>query len=263
MSNEEFFKKHGISNKDELEKLPFVFRDASTHYYHKNTDKVYSYNYLHDYWYISSYSEKLRLQHVNPKEYQDKQNRADIERKQEEEAYEKFCSQYSTIEDIIEKHKENDRVIITQNFLGDIIDNKLNEVTIMKNMGFFLKRYTEFHKLSVYNDETTIYTYPEDNLRESVIVWDFQSPDNRDIFVRMNDYVTKLDLKTVLVVGNGITGYTDIEFIDEDGKQITGIQYKKLFAYQTKKVLNNYTLVIPNGEYSDFIVCAGIICPSN
>lgn len=48
-----------------FEKINVNFKDSSYHYYNTKKNKVFSYNYLYDYWYTSVYSELLELLYIN------------------------------------------------------------------------------------------------------------------------------------------------------------------------------------------------------
>lgn len=144
---------------NELDKIPFKFRDGSIHYYHPNSDKVYSYlNSNNPYWYISPYSNEIKFRYTDPDGYRKYEQNKQRIHNEKEIKLQKIKNKYLSYDKLIQKHKitfNNEHILnLSKDFVDDVITNFLYEIKI----GCYYANSLEFYE-----------TYPSDRVSDDLI----------------------------------------------------------------------------------------------
>lgn len=244
---------------DDLEEIPFRFRDGSTHFYHPKSDKIYSFNNFKEIWYNSSFANEIKFRYLEPEKYKQKQKEEQEKYDEEQIKYEEYVCQFKTTNKLLKEYS-NDKfeILITKNFINDIIKNKLYDVLINNIMTLDAQYY--YYKEHDYKenglsiqDHMTIIDSANHSIRNCDIIYNIKSINN-DLKVHLSGDTLKVNQNEdlILLTGTGLTAYSNIEFSEN-------IKYNGLsFAQELKNKLYNYKLIYPYDNKS-IITHDGII----
>ena len=115
-------------NEDDLEEIPFRFRDGQVHYYHRETDKVYSKSLFRSTcgtWSTSGYTNEIKFRYCHPEEYKKQQEELAKEAREEDNRRDEFMKRYKSIDEVLVQHvHQNGYLKLTNGLIKDIIENK-------------------------------------------------------------------------------------------------------------------------------------------
>jgi len=269
MNEEIFFKKYNIKSFDSLEELPFKFRDASKHFYHKTTDRVYSKNIFDYTWYVSEFAESLKFRHTQPEAYAKK-----IEEDNKKYALEKkkefdFQAQFLSVDEIVTKYKdESGNVILTSQFINEIIANhRYNPCVAVvsrhrKRVGMVVldamdrARNPDYKKKEELSDHTTVHIHPPTRLVDFDFCWDFEYEGEGDLYLDLNGREFRVGSDLILTTGTGIRAFTNIIFVLKENNRFVplkgNVKFKGIVAADLKDRLRN-SRVICRTEYGTLL----------
>jgi hypothetical protein len=172
---------------DDLEDTEIKFRDASKHYYHPDTNQIYSYQFLgNTKWYTCQWADSIKLQYTDPEKYE-YQQKISIEYatkmyEEKENKLKEFISKYQTDEQIFKKHfdEKSQHIIVSKQLIDDIIDNKLYSVCIEKILIKHAQNYEFDNLTNTYNQNYPDKNYPDKNYPDKNYP-DKNYPDNKKI----------------------------------------------------------------------------------
>ncbi len=274
MDEEIFFEKYNIGSYEELEELPFKFRDASDHFYHKNTNSVYSrYIYGDREWYISGFANEIKFRHTEPEAYakqveEGNKNYA-IEREKERE----FEAQFLSVDEIIAKHKDKSGdVVLTKQFIDDIVANHQYSKIFGRGIhGCFLipamdyirsqSRFEELKKLGM-QDATTVYTHPPTSFINLDFCYDFEYEGEGELYLELNELPTRVGTGLILTTGTGIRACTEITFVVKDGGELVPmkgvVKFKGISANAIKEQIM-WGRVVCHSEYGTILTDNAVV----
>ncbi len=276
MDEEIFFKEHNIGSYDDLEEVPFRFRDASIHFYHENTDSVYSRHIRSAKWHISSFAKSIKFRYTQPEAY-DKQveesnKRYAIDREKERE----FAAQFLSVDEIIAKHKDKSGdVVLTKKFIDDMVANNRYDKTfgggvhgccIIPAMDYTSKprAFEEIEKLGM-QDATTVYTHPPARFINLDFCYDFEY--EGELYLDLNENYTRVGSDLILTTGPGIRAYTEITFVTKEDNAFVPlkgvIKFKGISAETMKNRLMCRERAVCYSEYGTLVTYQGFVLSEN
>lgn len=222
MSQESFFALHSIGSFEELEEIPYRYRDGSIHYYHPKTNQVYSHSFLRGNWYIAPFSKDLHLRYCDPEEYKRQQDEQRQRAREENKRLREYLAGYLTARELYDRYLSTDgqTMTINQDFIQDIIDNKLDHIQIPisnSNISFGPRGVKEFLQSDLIDkcvpvDKTFI--FGENNIRLFDICYNFNANTEYDIYFSFNDIKYKITDNTIIIPTR--MNYVDIKIVTKD-----------------------------------------------
>jgi len=239
-----FFREYGIGSEDELVLLEDRFRDASRHYYHAKTDRVYTRGIFREKpWSFCKEMQFLVEKHKNPEEYQRKLEEGRKKTQEIIEARDKKLQEcrdkYLPLADLLQKHSSQGFVRLSRSFLDDLIANRhfmawglvngddcipvsaitceIGEVSIDTDDQSDHKAYGPNHQRILTKN------YP---IRKHDIIYEVQG---ENIFIDLNDLKAKVNSEHIYVIRS--MAYTQIRFLQQVGDSFQpaeGIKFKAL-----------------------------------